>query len=609
MKQIHLSETKLNQLASEISNRLYESHYFNQDIITGEALNHFCDHEQINKFLLFQVYQVWQLQISRFKHSYFDFDQPEVNHLLGQLQNLLSRNISIKKEDFKPLLHKAVLNNLRLLTDPKAAFLQFFFQNQDKISVELYEKYSPFFSDFDFVINSILKYYNKNEIKHAEKDVFLLKFDRVLEVFNQKSEQSDDTYRSLRFLKLTDRRLDEVMQEDEGETKEREAQERAEEARRKEAELKSEAEAKREEEEARNKEVEAKRKEQASLLATKAKTEKSQKSFFDELSGEVDSLIELDEDDSNKAELKTPILDAFKPIETVKDAVKEEEPVWKKLQDQVDAPPTQAEVLKENHKDKKEDSLMDRLSKKEDKPKKAKKESKQEIEEVKPQEEPKKESVKEVIELAQENTKDVETILNKAQEEKDENAAPSVLEAAKNTDNKPSSLVDLLKAKEKENDKKVLEVEGKEESVKKDPTPKEEDSSSGSLLDRFRQQTTSASPSNPIVPGKSTESKTLVDKLKSQQKSSKSEKEKTASTPLEKAVKADEIPIHKQYRYVQKVFGGNNVRFRIIVDKINNAKSSKEVEEILDKYVFSNTDVSREDETVKEFVKLMRGQA
>ena len=73
-------------------------------------------------------------------------------------------------------------------------------------------------------------------------------------------------------------------------------------------------------------------------------------------------------------------------------------------------------------------------------------------------------------------------------------------------------------------------------------------------------------------------------------------------------IKLDEIPIHKQYQYVQKVFDGNNVRFRIIVDKINNARNKEEVEDILDKFVFSNEDLDKTDAVVSEFIQLLRNR-
>ncbi|MCB0846338.1 MAG: hypothetical protein KDE26_23965, partial [Bacteroidetes bacterium] len=61
-------------------------------------------------------------------------------------------------------------------------------------------------------------------------------------------------------------------------------------------------------------------------------------------------------------------------------------------------------------------------------------------------------------------------------------------------------------------------------------------------------------------------------------------------------------------QYVQKVFDGNNVRFRIIVDKINNARNKEEVEDILDKFVFSNEDLDKTDAVVSEFIQLLRNR-
>ncbi len=638
MKQIHLSETKLNQLATEISNRLFESHYFNQDVITGDALNNFCDHEQINKFLLFQVYQVWQLQISRFKHPYFNFEQAEVNQLLAQLQNLLSRNIAIRKEDFKPLLYKAVLNNLRLLTNPREAFQQFFFQNQDKIALEMYEKYSPFFSDFDFLINGIQRYYQKNRIRQVEKDVFLLKFDRAIEVYNQKSEQSADTYRSLRFLKLTDRRLDELVREDEEETALRKAREEEE------AEKQRLLELKKEEEAARHAEEE-KRKQQESLQAEEEEQKRVQKSFFDELPSTGKTFIDLEVDDpaipseikqSTEEKKAIETIESSTPkAETVKDQIKEEEPFWKKLQGQSDVLPTQADRFKKPEAD--ETPVETPIETPIEAPVEAPVESVEAVEEVR--EEP---HVTSLIEEVQENAQETETIFNKVSDEKENqvDTKASIMDVVGNTDNKPTSLVDLLKAKGEEKSESLearvrsraseeVKEEGEEKEPKVEPkvelkeenkaeinkeeekpAPPTQSTASGSLLDRFRQQTKKVDKKSPLASAKVEEqSPTIADKLKDQQipASTEPEKKTEANTPKGKAAKADEIPIHKQYRFVQKVFGGNNVRFRIIVDKINNASSGQEVEEILEKYVFSNSDVNREDETVKEFIRLMRG--
>ena len=599
MKPIHLSETKLNQLAQEISNRLFGSHYFNQDVITGEALNHFCDHDQINKFLLFQVYQVWQLQMSRFKHPYFNFEHEEVTQLLAQLQNLLSRNIALKKEDFKPLLFKAVLNNLRLLTNPREAFQQFFFQNQDKISLEMYEKYNPFFSDFDFVINAIRKYYQKNNIRQVEKDVFLLKFDRVLELYNKKSEQNDDTYRSLRFFKLTNRRLDEVIKEDQEETAQRKMLEKEEAEKQRLAALKRIKEEKEKAEEEKRRKMEA-------LRAEEEEQKRNQRSFFDEIPASDASILDLGDEDLEESEKQNmgeeSNSDSASEIETIQDQVGgKEEPFWKKLQSETETSPTQAERLKESNQARQKSTLMDRFN------------QKQEAEnppsshtETTPTEAPQTELPKVEPTQPQEEEKSTATLFNKIAEEAEQKVEkPSVLDAADKSENKPASLVDLLQSKDKGKEK---DTEKEEKKAKEEKTT-ESNGGTGSLLDRFRQQTKATPTQTPISASKQDQPKTLAEKLKESATGTDSKPvAPSTSGPIGEAVKPDEIPIHKQYRFVQKVFGGNNVRFRIIVDKINNAKSSREVEEILDKYVFNNADVNRDDETVQEFIQLMRGQ-
>ena len=73
-------------------------------------------------------------------------------------------------------------------------------------------------------------------------------------------------------------------------------------------------------------------------------------------------------------------------------------------------------------------------------------------------------------------------------------------------------------------------------------------------------------------------------------------------------IKLEDIPIHKQYLYVQRVFTGNNVRFRIIIDKTNNANSRQEVEEIVEKYILSNPDIRAKDPVVEEFLELLRSR-
>jgi len=286
MELFNLPEEKLNELAQKVSAGLFERHYFESGKISGEALKQFAEHDQVNRFLIFQVFQVWEMQINKLYHPYFDLEQPEIDQTIRTLKNQISRYIAITEDDFQPMLKRATYNNLKLLLAPRDTFERFFFAQSEKIKLSVYERYAQFFSDLDFVVNSILRYHQKNHLDYVEKTAFFEKMDKVVDVFNRKSGQSFDQYRLSRFEALTGLSLESVQQEAQAEIEAREEARRREEQ---EARRQAEAEAHRKEEEAR-------RRAQEEALR-RAEEEKKRMSFFDTLSSTPDTVFDLDEED------------------------------------------------------------------------------------------------------------------------------------------------------------------------------------------------------------------------------------------------------------------------------------------------------------------------
>jgi hypothetical protein len=62
--------------------------------------------------------RAWQHEGQKLRSPYFDYSAPEVKEELERFQNLLSNNILISKENFQPLLKKAVTQTLMLIIDP-----------------------------------------------------------------------------------------------------------------------------------------------------------------------------------------------------------------------------------------------------------------------------------------------------------------------------------------------------------------------------------------------------------------------------------------------------------------------------------------------------------
>ncbi|MEM6800010.1 MAG: hypothetical protein AAF696_01335 [Bacteroidota bacterium] len=552
MESIHLPEEKLNELAQKASERMINTSDLDVSIpVSGEVLKAFSSHNQINKFLIFQVFQVWDMQLNKLKHPYFNLENEGIKETLNTLKSQISQHIEISSADFRPMLERAAYNNLKLIFNPKEAFGNFFFINQDSISLDLYKKYSQFFSDLDFVVNSILRFYEKNELTEIDKDGFFEKMDKVLDIFNKKSDESFDAYRANIFQKITGLSIDEVMTEvnavkiAEEEAKRKAEEEEAarikaeEEAKRiaeeEEAKRKAEEEAKRiaEEEEAKRKaeeeaarikaEEEAKRLAEEEEARRKAEEEAKKKdvSFFDEIESKSDNVFDLDFEDAGAES----ILEEVKEV-IDKSKIPDPEPISEK--------------------------------------------SRLELKGLGAEEE----KIEKIVEIAEDLEVKVEEVLPPVEPEPSPEPEPEPVVEAKND---TVSFLDRFLSKENKNGsaEKVTPIAEKVEK----PT---------SVLDKLNEK---AKTVGETINQKEETQKQVLDNLNGN-----------------KTIKLDEIPIHKQYQYVQKVFEGNNVRFRIIVDKINNSKDKAEVEDILNKFVLSNTNLDHNDAAVGEFIALLRNR-
>ncbi|MEL6589627.1 MAG: hypothetical protein AAFQ68_06080 [Bacteroidota bacterium] len=675
MKAVQLPEEKLNELAREVSESLLASHDFRDGTIRGEDLSAFTEHEQINKFLLFQVYQVWNMQLSKLKHPFFDFDQEEVQEALQDLRNLLSRHISIKKEDFQPLLQRAVYNNLKLLLDPHDAFSSFFFVNGNQTSVELFGRYVPFFSDMDFVVNSILKYCQKNDFSSVGKDTFFEKMDRVFTLYSQKSGQHIDQYRNAILQKLTGKNLDSITQLAQAEQARLAAEKQAaEEARlaqeakareEEEAAAKAKAEAEEAERKRLEEEVRLKAEEEARLKAeeearikaeeeARAREEAQRKaSIFDTLSAtKVADVFDIDLEEEQSAAIVEETIS--EESETATEEVVLETEATKDILEEVEVPKPVEEMTSF---DLDEDETPQAESLIEAATEEIAEEVVEEVEAV-VDPEPVKESspADEFLEMAasMEPTEEAEaeedkpkTILDSLTDKSTDNgASTSVLDKVSgeqkdesDTESTVSFLDRFLNQKEEtvaESETVAEEVvEVVEETVAPDPEPEIIEESPAAeevpaieaaieeapvveetpVVDDAPSVVSAAESASWEITEEEDKPASILEKL---QTSSQTIADRFAPSPANgnvgtsvngnRKIQLDEIPIHKQYQYVQKVFDGNNVRFRVIVEKVNNAQNKSEVEALVKKYILSNDSLNPDDLVVSEFITLLRNR-
>lgn len=101
-----------------LAQKICDDFFSDKDQIIGEQLLDLTTIDQVNLLVVRTLYQKWQKEIARLKSPYFDYSNEEVSTALTQFVNILSKHISIKEVDFKPLLAQSFFQTIALSLSP-----------------------------------------------------------------------------------------------------------------------------------------------------------------------------------------------------------------------------------------------------------------------------------------------------------------------------------------------------------------------------------------------------------------------------------------------------------------------------------------------------------
>ncbi len=113
-----LNQSALEQYTTNYSNLLVEKLFANKQHISGKDILEEIPSKQVGFFVLFNLFKKWKLEMSQLKSPYFNYKNKDVKQKLEELMNLLSKHISVSKEDFLPLLVKSIESTLVLIISP-----------------------------------------------------------------------------------------------------------------------------------------------------------------------------------------------------------------------------------------------------------------------------------------------------------------------------------------------------------------------------------------------------------------------------------------------------------------------------------------------------------
>ena len=175
----------------------------------GDDILSLSNVNQVNYFVLKILFEKWNSEIDNLKSPYFNYKATGVKNALKTFMNVLSKNIQIKKSDFRPLLEEAVYKTLLLIFSPYEYYLQEISNpNRPKISKEDLLLMSKYIKINGHLLTSYIDRFVDEGIEEAFSDDAVIIFDEVCETIKEIPEDFERYQQE--FSKVLDLDLNEV---------------------------------------------------------------------------------------------------------------------------------------------------------------------------------------------------------------------------------------------------------------------------------------------------------------------------------------------------------------------------------------------------------------
>ena len=113
-----ISIESVNRYSEEYAEKELKKFFSSKDKISGSEILSLSNIQQINLFVVRELFKTWKEETMRLKSPYFDYENEEVKEALDVLMQRLSNNILIDEKHFTPLFKNAVSRTLFAVFDP-----------------------------------------------------------------------------------------------------------------------------------------------------------------------------------------------------------------------------------------------------------------------------------------------------------------------------------------------------------------------------------------------------------------------------------------------------------------------------------------------------------
>ena len=186
-----ISLESISRYSEAYTEKVLEGFFASKDKITGAEVLSLCNVQQVNLFVVRDLFKTWKEETRKLKSPYFDYENAEVKEAFETLMSRLSNNIAVDQAHFGPLLKKAVDETLLAVFDPYDFFSLIISGQNNKLEVTSFKEEIKYLKVNKAPLERLLdKLLEKNVTEISGNEAFAI-LDQILEEVNFNPEDVD----------------------------------------------------------------------------------------------------------------------------------------------------------------------------------------------------------------------------------------------------------------------------------------------------------------------------------------------------------------------------------------------------------------------------------
>lgn len=171
--------------------KVLKSFFSGKDQITGKEILSLSAIQQINLFVIREIFRTWKDETRKQKTVYFDNEHPEVKEALATYMGVVSNHILIDQTYFAPLMKKAVSQTLLVIFNPYDFFSMLITGKNNKLEVMSFREEIKYLKINKAPLERMIQKLDEKNIRELAGNEAFAILDQILEEVNFTPEDVD----------------------------------------------------------------------------------------------------------------------------------------------------------------------------------------------------------------------------------------------------------------------------------------------------------------------------------------------------------------------------------------------------------------------------------